>query len=115
MIVNIVDASLSDTDNSSHVTFTFSEKVSDATVGDTGERRRHHGCWRRAVGAGLERRAYAATATFTATDSSTTAASVTVNANAYTDVAGNLGSSGTDTARSTPPTLRSSSTSSTPR
>src|SRR5437879_491269 len=39
----------------------------------------------------------AASATFTATDGSTTAATVTVDAG-YTDVAGNLGSSGTDTA-----------------
>ena len=98
VIVNIVDASFSDNNNSSDVTFAFSEKVSDATVANLAS-----GAGITVVGGVLSALAWdvghtQATATFTATDSSTTAASVTVNANSYTDVAGNLGSSGTDTA-----------------
>ena len=106
MIVNIVDASLSDTDNSSEVTFTFSEKVSDATFGGLAS-----GSGITVAGGVLTALIWnvghtAATATFTATDNSTTAASVTVNANGYTDVAGNLARAGRIRPRSTPPTLR---------
>ena len=87
------------------MTFAFSEKVSDATVANLAS-----GAGITVVGGVLSALVWdvghtQATATFTATDSSTTAASVTVNANSYTDVAGNLGSSGTDTAPVRPATL----------
>ena len=55
--VDIVDASLSDGDNSSLVTFSFSEAVGASTV-PIGERRRHYGDGRDAVGPDLERGAY---------------------------------------------------------
>ncbi len=93
--VNIVDASLSDSDNSSVVTFTFSEKVSDATFAGLAS-----GAGITVTGGTLSALTWnaghtAATATFTATDGNETTGSVTVDANSYTDVAGNLGSNGT--------------------
>ncbi|MES0103932.1 Ig-like domain-containing protein, partial [Mesorhizobium sp. M0001] len=96
VIVNIVDGALSDTDNNSNVTFTFSEKVSDATFAGLAS-----GAGITVAGGTLSALTWnaghtAATATFTATDASETAGSVTVDAG-YTDVAGNLGTSGTDT------------------
>ncbi|WP_031245687.1 Ig-like domain-containing protein, partial [Mesorhizobium sp. LNJC384A00] len=84
------------TDNNSNVTFTFSEKVSDATFAGLAS-----GAGITVAGGTLSALTWnaghtAATATFTATDASETAGSVTVDAG-YTDVAGNLGTSGTDT------------------
>jgi hypothetical protein len=88
--VNIVDASLSDTDNTSDVTFTFSETVSGFTAGDV------------TVSGGVlsdftqvDGDSY--TATFTATDGVETTGSVSVADGTYTDVAGNTGSGGSDT------------------
>ncbi|MCA6126336.1 hypothetical protein J6500_31255, partial [Bradyrhizobium sp. WSM 1704] len=97
VVVEIADASLSDGDNNSNVTFTFSEAVSAATVATLAE-----GAGITVVGGTLSALSWAAdhtsaTATFTATDGITASGSVTVDANGYTDVAGNLGSSGTDT------------------
>jgi hypothetical protein len=87
--VDIVDASLSDTDNASQVAFTFSETVSGFTVADLTV----------AGGTicGFSGSGDSYTATFTAGDNSTTAGSVIVNANSYTDTAGNSGASGSDT------------------
>ncbi|MEM7647917.1 MAG: Ig-like domain-containing protein [Cyanobacteria bacterium P01_A01_bin.70] len=87
--VNIVDASLSDSDNNSVVNFTFSEAVtgfdaSDLTVAG--------GSISGFSGSGANY-----SATFTATDNSTTDGKVTVNANSYTDAAGNAGAAGSDT------------------
>ncbi|MCA6126335.1 hypothetical protein J6500_31250, partial [Bradyrhizobium sp. WSM 1704] len=97
VVVEIVDGALSDGDNNSNVTFTFSEAVSAATVATLAE-----GAGITVVGGTLSALSWAAdhtsaTATFTATDGITASGSVTVDANGYTDVAGNLGSSGTDT------------------
>jgi hypothetical protein len=97
VVVDIVDTSLSDSDNNSNVTFTFSEKVSDTTVATLAS-----GAGITVAGGTLSALTWnaghtAATATFTATDGNETTGSVTVNANSYTDVAGNLGSSGADT------------------
>ncbi|MCA6126333.1 hypothetical protein J6500_31240, partial [Bradyrhizobium sp. WSM 1704] len=97
VVVEIVDGALSDGDNNSNVTFTFSEAVSAATVATLAE-----GAGITVVGGTLSALSWAAdhtsaTATFTATDGITASGSVTVDANAYTDVAGNLGSTGTDT------------------
>ena len=97
VIVNIVDGSLSDTDNSSQVTFTFSEQVSDTTFNTLAS-----GNGITVTGGTLSALSWnaahtVATATFTATDDSTAQGVVTVNAGGYTDVAGNLGTIGSDT------------------
>ena len=94
--VDIVDGSLSDGDNSSLVTFSFSEKVSEATFAGLAS-----GDGITVTGGTLSALTWnaghtAATATFTATDGIETPGTVTVEAG-YTDVAGNSGSSGTDT------------------
>ena len=89
VIVNIVDAMLSDSDNSTNVTFEFSETVFGFTVGDI------------TVSGGMlsdlapiDGDSY--TATFTATDGTNTVGSVSVGASSYTDSRGNAGSSGSD-------------------
>jgi hypothetical protein len=87
--VNIVDASLNDGDNSSLVTFEFSENVRGFNAGDLTP-----------VGVALS--GFTAidgdsyTAIFTATDGIATTGSVTVGTG-YTDVAGNTGTAGADT------------------
>ena len=87
--VNIVDASLNDGDNSSLVTFEFSENVtgfdaSDLTpVGGT-----------LSAFTTIDGNSY--TVTFTATDGIATTGSVTVGTG-YTDAVGNTGTSGSDT------------------
>ncbi|WP_421791604.1 Ig-like domain-containing protein [Hyphobacterium sp.] len=88
--VNIVDASLSDADNASNVTFEFSEPVSGFVAGDLTVAGG-------SISAFTNVDADSWTATFTADDSSTTQGSVTVNAASYTDLAGNAGASGNDT------------------
>src|SRR5262249_36874848 len=87
--VNIADASLSDADNASLVTFEFSEDVIDFTANDV-----------TAVGGTLSNftaidgNSYRAT--FTAADNTATVGSVTVGTG-YTDIAGNIGTTGADT------------------
>jgi len=87
--VNIVDATLSDSDNSSNVNFEFSEPVLSFTTGDV------------VVSGGtlsglvpIDEDSF--TATFTAANGTSATGSVTVVASSYTDAAGNTGSSGTD-------------------
>ncbi len=87
--VAIVDASLSDTDPVSSVTFTFSEATTDFAAGDLA-----------AVGGVISAFGGSGTsysATFTATDGYDGTGSVTVGAGSYTDAAGNLGETGSDT------------------
>jgi len=94
--VDIADASLSDADNSSLVTFTFSEAPLDFTVEDLV-----------AVGGTLSGFSGSGTSysvTFTAADGLTTTGSVTVAAGSYTDGAGNLGPPAATRWRSTPRT-----------
>ena len=88
--VNIVDASLSDTDNSSQVTFTFSEAPTNFDAADIS-----------AVGGAISGLTVTAnplvyTATFTATDGFSGTGSVTVGT-AWQDAAGNAGVGGSDT------------------
>ena len=86
--VNIVDASLNDSDNASNVTFTFSEATADFVAGDL-----------TIVGGTLGTISGSGTsynAIFTATDGVDQTGSVTVNADSYTDAAGNTGATGTD-------------------
>lgn len=86
--VNIVDASLSDGDSSSSVTFTFSEAVTGFTVADVTVA---GGTLSDFAGSGSSY-----SATFTATDGSTTTGSVSVGTG-YTDAVGNVGTAGSDT------------------
>src|SRR5262249_26285317 len=87
--VDIADASLSDADNTSPVTFEFSEDVIGFTAADV-----------TAVGGTLSNftaidgNSYGAT--FTAADNTVTQGSVTVGTG-YTDLAGNIGTTGADT------------------
>ena len=88
--VDIVDAALSDSDNSSVVTFTFSEAPVDFTAADI-----------TAVGGTVTGLTVTAdplvyTATFTATDGFSGTGSVSVTAGSYTDAAGNPGTGGSD-------------------
>jgi Ca2+-binding RTX toxin-like protein len=90
LAVDIVDTSLNDGDNSSQVTFQFSETVNGFTVGDV------------SVSGGtlsnftqVDGNSY--TAIFTADDAVETTGSVSVAAASYSDVAGNQGGAGTDT------------------
>ena len=82
--VDIVDASLNDSDNSSVVTFEFSEDVTGFDIGDL-----------TAVGGTLSNfqvvDGNSFTATFTATDGIEVTGSVSVTAGSYTDVVGNTG------------------------
>ena len=87
--VNIVDSVLNDSDNTSAVTFEFSEDVVDFDATDI------------AVVAGTLNNFMAIdgdsySATFTANDAFSGVGSVTVQANSYLDVPGNKGSMGTD-------------------
>jgi len=90
LAVDIVDTSLNDGDNSSLVTFEFSEDVNGFTAGDVS-----------VIGGTLsdftlvDGNSY--TAIFTADDAVETTGSVSVAAASYTDVAGNTGGAGTDT------------------
>lgn len=88
--VDIVDASLNDGDNSSQVTFEFSETVSGFTVDDLTPSGGTLSGFTQVDGDSY-------TATFTANDNVTATGSVTVDANSYTDTAGNTGSTGSDT------------------
>ncbi|MCZ8104610.1 MAG: Ig-like domain-containing protein, partial [Burkholderiales bacterium] len=90
LAVDIVDTSLNDGDNSSQVTFQFSETVNGFTAGDV------------SVSGGtlsnftqVDGNSY--TAIFTADDAVETTGSVSVAAASYSDVAGNQGGAGTDT------------------
>ena len=89
--MNIVAASLSDTTNSSNVTFTFSEapgaSFTDSDVVTAGG----------TLSALVMDTPTTYHATFTATDGVTTTGSVSVAAGAYTDPVGNLGGAGSDT------------------
>ncbi|MCY2987973.1 MAG: Ig-like domain-containing protein, partial [Planctomycetota bacterium] len=87
--VAIVATSLSDTTNSSNVTFTFSEATAAWVVGDVTA---VSGTLSAFTGSGTSY-----SATFTATDGVETTGSVTVPADSYTDAAGNLGATGSDT------------------
>ncbi|MBD2291897.1 calcium-binding protein [Microcystis wesenbergii FACHB-1317] len=90
LAVDIVDTSLNDGDNSSLVTFEFSEDVNGFTVGDVS-----------VIGGTLSNftqvdgNSY--TAIFTADDAVETTGSVSVAADSYSDIAGNNGGAGTDT------------------
>ena len=88
--VDIVDPTLSDSDNSSVVTFTFSEAPVDFTAADI-----------TAVGGTVTGLIVTAdplvyTATFTATDGFSGTGSVSVTAGSYTDATGNPGTGGSD-------------------
>ena len=89
LALDIVDASLNDGDNSSLVTFEFSEDVNGLTVGDVSV---SGGTLSNFSGSGSSYQA-----TFTADDAVETTGSVSVAADSYTDVAGNTGSAGSDT------------------
>ncbi|MCA6126339.1 hypothetical protein J6500_31280, partial [Bradyrhizobium sp. WSM 1704] len=91
VVVEIADASLSDGDNSSNVTFTFSEAPVGFTAADISAT---HGTVSN-LAATADPLVF--TATFTAADGFTGNGSVSVTAGSYTDVAGNLGSTGADT------------------
>ncbi|MCK9984858.1 MAG: hypothetical protein AzoDbin1_01330, partial [Azoarcus sp.] len=89
--VNIVDTQLNDADNSSVVTFTFSEAPVGFTIDDID-----------AVGGTVTNLQPTAdplvfTATFTATEGFTGTASVSVADGTYTDIHGNVGTGGSDT------------------
>ena len=92
--VDIVDGSLSDSDNSSDVTFTFSEAPVGFTAADIHGRRA--ALVARLAGAD-SRSAGLAPATFTATDGFDGTGTVSVAAGSYTDAAGNAGAGGSDT------------------
>ena len=90
LTVNIVDGSLSDSDNVSDVTFEFSEDVTGFDAGDV------------AVSGGTLSNFAAVdgdsyTATFTADDDTDATGSVSVAAASYTDLVGNAGGAGSDT------------------
>ncbi|WP_292387379.1 Ig-like domain-containing protein, partial [Mesorhizobium sp.] len=89
--VNIVDTALSDSDNSSVVTFTFSEAPVSFTAADITAT---HGTIS-GLAATADPLVY--TATFTAADGFTGTGSVSVTAGSYTDAALNLGGAGSDT------------------
>ena len=87
--VNIVDTNLSDADNASLVTFEFSEDVSGFTAADVTT---DHGTLSDFTQ--VDGNSY--TAIFTADDEYDGSGSVGVQSNSYTDLAGNLGSGGSD-------------------
>src|SRR5207237_2742285 len=94
--VDIVDASLSDSHNNSNVTFTFTQKVSDATLTSLAS---SPGIT--VTGGTLSALSWnaghtAATATFTATDGAETTGSRSVERRVGNEGAGRRGSSGTD-------------------
>src|SRR5205823_688443 len=93
---DIADGVLSHPDNSSQVTFTFSEAVSASTVANLAS-----GAGITVTGGPLSALTWLFPYTtlfrsFTASDGSTAPGVVTVEAGSYTDVAGNLGATGTD-------------------
>ncbi|MHC2273866.1 hypothetical protein ACVME8_000477 [Bradyrhizobium diazoefficiens] len=88
--VDIVDGALSDGDNSSVVTFTFSEAPVGFTAADITAT---HGT---VTGLAATADPLVYTATFTADDGFTGTGSVSVTAASYTDAALNLGGAGTD-------------------
>ncbi|RUZ78462.1 adhesin [Mesorhizobium sp. M7A.F.Ca.US.006.01.1.1] len=88
--VNIVDSALSDSDNNSVVTFTFTGPVTGFTLDDVTAT---HGTLSNFVK--IDASHY--TAKFTAADGFDGAGSVSVTAGSFTDTAGNTGSAGSDT------------------
>lgn len=86
--VNIVDASLTDADDSSNVTFAFSEPTSDFDLSDV---MATNGTLSSLMGSGASY-----SATFTADNGVVATGTVTVNAGSYTDATGNTGASGSD-------------------
>ncbi len=90
LAVDIVDTSLNDDDNSSLVTFEFSEDVNGFTVGDVSVIGGTLSDFTLVDGSSYQ-------ATFTADDAVETTGSVSVAADSYSDVAGNNGGAGTDT------------------
>ncbi|WP_281033343.1 Ig-like domain-containing protein, partial [Mesorhizobium sp. M7A.F.Ca.CA.001.05.1.1] len=88
--VNIVDAALSDSDNSSVVTFTFTGPVTGFTAADVTA---SHGTLTDFVI--IDASHY--TAKFTAADGFDGIGSVSITAGSYTDTAGNTGAGGSDT------------------
>ncbi len=87
--VNIVDASLNDGDNSSNVTFEFSEDVQNFTIDDLTPTNGSLSLFTT-----IDANSY--TVTFTANDGINTTGSVAVGASTYTDLAGNNGGGGSD-------------------
>jgi Ca2+-binding RTX toxin-like protein/citrate lyase beta subunit len=90
VLVDIVDASLSDGDNTSVVSFTFSEATTDFTIEDI--------TVSNGTLSGLSGSGTSYTATFTANDGFAGTATVGVAAGSYTDAAGNPGEAGSDSA-----------------
>ncbi len=88
--VDIVDASLSDSDNSSLVTFEFDEDVQNFTIDDLTPT---HGT----LSSFITIDADSYTVVFTATDGIDATGSVAVGAGTYTDLVGNNGEAGSDT------------------
>ena len=88
--VDILDASLNDGDNSSTVTFEFSEDVQNFTIDDLTP-------VNGTLGTFIVIDANSYTVVFTATDGIEATGSVAVGASTYTDLAGNDGGSGSDT------------------
>jgi hypothetical protein len=91
VVVDIADAALNNGNNSSNVTFTFSEIPTDFTEDDI-----------TAIGGTVSNLQATSdplvfTATYTAEDGFTGDGSVSVTADSYTDAAGNLGTGGSDT------------------
>ncbi|WP_325809245.1 beta strand repeat-containing protein, partial [Cocleimonas sp. KMM 6892] len=88
--VDVVDTELNDSDNESTVTFTFSDEITDFDNSDI-----------TLVGGSLSSVTTSDniiySATFTATDGLSTTGSVTVDADSYANLAGNLGATGSDT------------------
>ncbi|MGV6809738.1 MAG: Ig-like domain-containing protein, partial [bacterium] len=89
--VDITDTSLNNTDKSSNVTFTFSENITGFIEADL-----------TIAGGTISNFSFSdnsnsGTATFTADDNTTTTGSITVNADSYTNLVGNTGTSGSDT------------------
>ncbi len=105
--VKILDDSLNDADNSSEVTFTFTEPPLEFEMEDLSA---DGGTLSGFSGSGTS---YAVT--FTADDGLTTTGSVSVAAGSYTDAAGNPGSAGSDTVAidTSPPAVALSNTTTT--
>jgi len=90
LTVDIVDASLNDGDNSSLVSFEFSEDVTGFADSDVSVSGGTLSDFTQVDGNSYQ-------ATFTATDGVETTGSVSVTADSYTDLASNNGGAGTDT------------------
>jgi Ca2+-binding RTX toxin-like protein len=90
LTVDIVDASLNDGDNSSLVSFEFSEDVTGFADSDVSVSGGTLSDFTQVDGNSYQ-------ATFTATDGVETTGSVSVTADSYSDAAGNNGGAGTDT------------------